>query len=273
MVAVDWVDVRSYKVLRAAVPLRGRSVPIAFASCSAWNFYRSQNAFEEGFFILLKTLLPRGTEAVIIADRGFARTELARKLDELELSYVIRVRRDVYFESKRFCGLLGVLELFPGEHADLGFGFYREEEPVIRRVVAYWGRRQGEPWLLGTNLKWGWRKIVGAFRRRMMIEELFRDEKNIRYGWGLRKLQLSSASRLQRMLLILAFAYILLLLMGLLCKETMSQAHWSSTTSKTKPTSAFVVGRKMQNKRRFKLKELLLLLATSLKSVAKENWG
>ena len=273
VVAVDWVEIRQYKVLRAAVPLRGRSVPIAFAVANAWSFLQSQNAYEEGFFLQLKGLLPKATEVVIIADRGFARAELARKLGELGFHHVIRVCGGVYFESPRYGGLLQELGLLPGEHRDLGLGLYREEHPVPRRVVACWDRRQPEPWLLGTDLDCSWRLIVAVFEQRMMIEELFRDEKNIRYGWGLRQLRLSSSARLQRMFMVLAWAYLLLLLMGLICKQNLSAANWSSTTSKRKPTSAFVVGRRMQTKFRFKLSELLDLFSTLLPTAAKENWG
>ncbi len=180
LVAVDWVDIRSYKVLRAAVPLRGRSVPIMFAAYYPRRLLKSQNALEEGFLTLLKSLLPEKCQAVVIADRGFARAELVITLGELKLGYVIRVCSKVRFESAVYTGLLRDVALLPGEHLDLGFGRYCEERPAKRRVLAYWGRGHKEPWLLGTNLGWGWRKLIGAFERRMMIEELFRDEKNIR---------------------------------------------------------------------------------------------
>ncbi len=41
-----------------------------------------------------------------------------------------------------------------------------------------------------------------VFKRRMSIKELFRDEKNIRYGWGLRQLKIGTAGRLERLLLV-----------------------------------------------------------------------
>lgn len=105
-----------------------------------------------------------------------------------------------------------------------------------------------------------------------MIEELFRDEKNIRYGWGLRQLEVSKPDRLERMFLVLAYAYLLLLLFGLLCSREMSQAHWSSTTSRRKPTSAFVIGRQMIEKVRFRLRILLRLLETLMRQDLKGNW-
>ena len=189
------------------------------------------------------------------------------------LDYIVRVCGKVVFESERYSGLLRDLELYPGERLDLGLGLYRQKNPVRRRVVAHWGRRHVESWLLGTNLRWGVKRLVRVFSQRMMIEELFRDEKNIRYGWGLRQMRLGSAQRLERMFLVLALAYILLLLMGLICKESMSAAHWSSTTSRKKPVSAFMVGRIMQEQKRFRLRELLDLLRSLLQTIAEVNWG
>jgi hypothetical protein len=273
LVAVDWVDIRGYKVLRAAVPLRGRSVPIMFAAYYPRKLFKSQNALEEGFLTLLKSLLPEKCQAVVIADRGFARAELARKLGELGLDHIIRVGSKVRFESTVYTGLLKDLELLPGEHLDLKTGCYREEAPVKRRVLAYWGRGHEESWLLGTNLDWGWRRLTAAFERRMMIEELFRDEKNLRYGWGLRQLSISNPERLERLFLILAFAYILLLMTGLICKATMSSAEWSSNTRSKRPLSAFVVGRIMLTlgKVSFSVPLLLSTLRSALAETALGN--
>lgn len=272
-VAVDWVDIRQYKVLRAAVPLGGRSVPILFAAYRKWELYRSQNAFEEGFFRLLVAILPHDVQPVVLADAGFARAELARTLGQLGLAYVIRVGLMVGFSSERYSGLLYDLPVRWGTHKDLGFGLYRKTRPVPQRVIAYWKRPHKEPWFLATNLDWGWRKVVGAFGLRMKIEELFRDEKNLRYGWGLRQLSLSQPERLERMLLVLAFAYLLLLLMGTKCERELPQSHWSAAVSKRRQASAFFIGRYMQERHRFSLRQLLCLLATTLSAIAEQNWG
>ena len=273
VVAVDWTDIRQYKVLYGAVPLRGRSIPVLFAAYQKWKLFKSQNTLEEDFFRLLVALLPKDTQVVIIADRGFARTELARTLQEIGLDYVIRVTGKVTFLSPRHRGRLDEVRLRAGQRRDLGFGHYRRHKPLWQRVLVYWGKGQKEPWFLATNLTWGWRHLVGVFRQRMLIEELFRDEKNLRYGWGLRQLSLSEASRLERMLLVLAFAYLLLVLMGLVAGARFSQAHWSATTSPKKPTSAFVIGRLMQHRTRFRFRELLHTLFLLLSQLSKENWG
>jgi len=56
VVAVDWVDIGKYKVLKAAVPIRGRAVPILFAAYPKWRLKKSQNAFP----VQVGTGLPSG---------------------------------------------------------------------------------------------------------------------------------------------------------------------------------------------------------------------
>lgn len=274
VVAVDWVDVGPYKVLKAAVPIRGRAVPILFAAYPKWRLKRSQNAFEEAFFELLASLLPARTWTVIVADRGFARAELAGKLRELELNHVIRVNAKVRFTSDGFEGLLSEHGVKEGGHRVLGWGRYTARRPVERRVIVRWERGHEEPLILGTDLPWNWRKVVEVFKQRMSIEELFRDEKNIRYGWGLRQTKVGTAGRLERLLLVLAFAYLLLLVIGLVCRETMSEAHWASAATKTRDQACgFTIGRYMLDRAKWRLGALLEAFTRMLTGWVEANWG
>jgi len=63
------VDIGKFMVLKAAVPIRGRAVPILFAAYPKWRLKKSQNALEEAFFALLRALLPARTWMIIVADR------------------------------------------------------------------------------------------------------------------------------------------------------------------------------------------------------------
>lgn len=274
VVAVDWVDIGKYKVLKAAVPIRGRAVPILFAAYPKWKLKKSQNQFEEAFFDLLSKLLPPRTWTVIVADRGFARAELASFLRELKMNHVIRVSSGATFRSEKFSGRLSGHGVKEGGHRVLGWGRYTARHPVERRVIVRWERGHEEPLVLGTDLPWNWRKVVEVFKRRMSIEELFRDEKNIRYGWGLRQLKISRAARLERMFLVLAFAYLLLLMMGLVCRGTMSEAHWASATTKTKDQACgFTIGRHMLTRTKWRLEAVLDAFERMLTGWVEENWG
>jgi len=274
VILVDWVDVGPYKVLKAAVPLRGRAVPILFAAYPKWRLRRSQNAFEEAFFVLLASLLPARTWAIIVADAGFPRADLVPVLTALGLNHVIRANTGACFSSNRFDGRLSEHGVKEGGHRDLGWGLYTKTRPVGRRVIVRWERGYEEPLILATDLMWNWRKVVDVFKLRMMIEELFRDEKNIRYGWGLRQLKVSTAERLERMLLVLAFAYLLLLMIGLVCRENMSEAHWASAVSKSQDQACgFTIGRYMLTRAKWRLKGLLEALSRMLTGWVEENWG
>ena len=158
-------------------------------------------------------------------------------------------------------------------HKDLGLGRYRKSRPVSQRVILWWKAHQKQPWFLGTDLPWGWRKVCSAYCLRMTIKELFRDHKNLRYGWGLRHVELSDPRRLERLLLVLAFACILRLLAGLICQQRLCPRHWSAAISKKKQASAFFVGRLMQDRLCFPLPAMLALLAVHLTQIVKENWG
>ena len=271
-VLVDWVDVTSYKVLVAAVPIRGRSVPVLFAAYRKWELFKSQNAFEEGFFTLLRALLAKRVRAVVVADRGFHRAELAKHLQATGLLYVIRVNGTTHFATDHHSGPPDNVRLRPGQHMDLGFGAYRKSRPVRQRVVVYWKMHHAEAWFLATNLDWGWRHVVATYALRMHIEQLFRDEKNLRFGWGLRQTALSTPGRLERLLLVLAFAYLFLILLGLLATQTLPPSHWASATSRKKrQNSLFTIGRLLQGVLRCGVWRLLHLLAAVLAQLVEQN--
>jgi hypothetical protein len=77
VVALDWVEVRIFHTLSAVAVLPGRGVPLLWASYPEWQLHKSQNSLEEGLLRLLRTMIPSSLPVIIVADRGFGRTELA----------------------------------------------------------------------------------------------------------------------------------------------------------------------------------------------------
>ena len=187
---------------------------------------------------------------------------------------MIRVSSGATFTAKGFSALLSRHGVKEGGHRVLGWGLYTKRRPVERRVIVTWERGHEKALILGTDLLWHWRKVVAVFKQRMSIEELFRDEKNIRYGWGLRQLKIGTAGRLERLFLVLAYAYLLLLVIGLVCRDTMSEAHWASASTKTQDQACgFTVGRYMLDRGKWRLKALLSAFARMLTEWVEENRG
>jgi hypothetical protein len=137
------------------------------------------------------------------------------------------------------------------------------------QAIVYCRRQDKEPRLLATDLEWGWRKVVGAHELRMSIEELFRNEKNLRFGWGPRRTEAGEAGRLERLLL--AFACLLLVPIGKSCRRQCSPSHWASAVGRRRQASNCSIRRCMQVHFGFRIAVLMGLLADALRTLAQEG--
>jgi hypothetical protein len=121
-----------------------------------------------------------------------------------------------------------------------------------------------------TDLNAGPAQISRLYGQRMTIEELFRDHKSKRNGWSLRDTRITRPDRLDRLLLIMAIAYLLLCGIGIIASKTFSPGHWSSSSQND--CSVFTIGRIMLD--RFKLSVAQVLRAITLATeIAVPNWG
>ena len=187
-IALDWTKVRQWNVLVASVVIGGRGVPFYFACYRDDQLRKSRNAFEEGFLVRLRAMIPKDVEAIIVADRGFRRVSMARALKNLGFSFVIRCCGDTWVEAESYRGPLAELPLRRGKVKDLGEASVCKTSPERVRVVAIWDYGQREPWYLLTNLHDNARRVVKYYGKRFTIEEVFRDKKSTRYGFGLKEL-------------------------------------------------------------------------------------
>ncbi len=275
LVSFDWVETRNFHTLSACAVLRGRAVPLLWASYPEWALFRSQNSLEEGMLRLLKTLLPASTRLTLLADRGFGRTELARLCQELGFHYVVRIRPDVYVRAERYRGKLLDYPVRRGVCRLLKNVEYRKSQPVVQHVVVYWKRnlpkRRDECWFLMTDLDCSPGRLSSLYARRMTIEETFRDHKSRRNGFSLRNTMIRHAARFDRLLLILALAYILLVGLGLHAKRLYCPSNWCTNTRQSE-CSAFTVGRRMLEKLRLSPHQALDELQRAIHQAA-TNWG
>src|SRR5437868_14212428 len=94
LISFDWTDIRGFQTLMASVAFKGRSIPVCWASCNrhVYDGHRSRNAFEESLLLTLRSMIPQQVKVILLADRGFGRTELARFCQKYGFSYVIRIQ-------------------------------------------------------------------------------------------------------------------------------------------------------------------------------------
>jgi hypothetical protein len=77
VVSMDQTKVRSFPTLMLATVVRGRALPLLWESYEEGKLPKSQNYLEERLLRVLRSLVPSWVRVIVVADRGFGRTELA----------------------------------------------------------------------------------------------------------------------------------------------------------------------------------------------------
>ena len=276
LISFDWTDIKSFQTLMASAVFKGRSIPICWASCNkhVYDGHKSRNAFEESLLLVLRSMIPQQVQVILLADRGFGRTELARFCQRHGFSYVIRIKPNVHVNCASYKGKLIDYPVHKGICKLLKSVAYRSHHAVTQNIVIRWVRdlpaKRDECWFLMTDLNAGPAQISRLYGQRMTIEELFRDHKNKRNGWSLRDTKITRPDRLDRLLLILAIAYLLLCGVGLVALQSGTPGDWCSSTRNE--CSVFTIGRIMLTRLRSKLREALAAIIAATEE-AVPNWG
>lgn len=275
LVAFDWTDIRNFHTLMAAAVMKGRAVPLLWATYTKWRLAKSQNNLEEGLLRLLRDLIPTGVPVILLADRGFGRTELAKVCQYLGFRYVIRIKPDVWVEGVSYRGNLKDYPVRKGMAVVLRAVRYRKDDPVVQHVVVRWKpdlpKQRDEPWFLMTDLRRGAVELTNLYGKRMTVEELFRDGKNKRNGFSLRHTKITKPDRVDRLLLVLALAYWLLCGIGLLARQRYRPGQWCSSND-PKQCSVFTIGRIMRAEMQVTAAAAFAAVAAAVEEAA-PKWG
>jgi hypothetical protein len=275
LIAFDWTDIRGFHTLMAAAVLRGRALPLLWATYTKWKLKRSQNNLEEGLLRLLRTMIPAGYPVILLADRGFGRTELAKLCQELKFRYLVRIKPDVWVEGPQFTGELLDLPVKKGVQIVFKGVKYRKESPVVHNVVVRWKeglpKKRDEPWFLMTDLNRSAVPLTELYAKRMTVEELFRDGKSKRNGLALRDTKVTRPDRIDRLILILAVAYWLRVGVGLLARQRYRPGAWCSSND-AKQCSAFTIGSILIDGMKVSPREAFAAAVAAIFAAA-PNWG
>jgi hypothetical protein len=240
LIAIDWTKLRRWPVLVAGVVHRGRAIPVLWSVADPDKLYKSQNAFEHGFFTWLRATLPPGVRAVVLLDRGFKRVDIISHLQGLD--FVIRTGGNVHVRSDEFSGRMDELIWRRGQKRDL-MAVLRPSRPVRVRLVGVWAAGTKEPWLLMTNLEVAASEVVSLYAKRFRIEEVFRDQKDWRYGLHGGHVLVRKAARLERLLLVAALVVWFAHLVGAAARSKGLDRSFRANTVKTRAThSDFALG-------------------------------
>ena len=160
---------------------------------------------------------------------------------------------------------------------------YRSDGAVTTHLVIRWKtglpQDKDQPWYLATSLpldnKTTNRRISDLYKLRFDIEELFRDAKNEHLGWSLAKTRITRADRLDRLILVAALAYVLLVAAGLWCRKHLDPRLWCTNHRKRELSAiaiAIAIARVMLDRIRQPWRPPVEALLANL-ATTEGNWG
>jgi Transposase DDE domain len=248
VVAMDWTDFDRDGQATLALNLvsgHGRATPLLWLS--VWNdeLTEQRNAFEDACLVRLKELLPSGCAVTILADRGFGDHKLFRFLDGLGFGYVIRFRGNIHVTdaagqtrpAAEWVGKAGRARKLRGARITASHACQ------VGAVVCVHAKAMKEPWCLAvSDAEASSAMQVNHYAKRWTIEPHFRDTKDLRFGMGLGATRIGEPTRRDRLLLINAFAMVLLTLLGAAGESLGMDRLLKSNTAKTRTHSLFRQG-------------------------------
>jgi len=207
-IILDWTQIRKDHVLAFSIPYHKRSIPIFWFVAAPDDF--SPNQSLRICITNFLSAVPRQlrNKLIFVADRGFADVEFFRFLIELNVNFVIRVCGKVSIKTKEFRGWIMRLPLSPGKVKWLPHvRYHRTKNMTLNLLLKY---DKDDPLYIVSNIDCA-DTVLRVYARRMRIEEGFRDMKD---GLLFKRLRLSRADKVGKMLLVGVLVYLFALMVG-----------------------------------------------------------
>ena len=244
VVAMDWTDFDADDQATLALSLvtnHGRATPLLWLSVLKDELKDQRNDFEDVCLARLAQVLPEGVAVMILADRGFGDTKLFDFLDTLGFAYVIRFRGNIHVSAAD--GQTRPAAAWGGRARKLRDAEVTAGRHKVGAVVCGKAREMKEAWCLAaSNAEATAREIMNYYAKRWTIEPGFRDTKDLRFGMGLSVLRIADPQRRDRLLLLNAFAIVLLTLLGAAGESLGMDRHLKVNTAKHRTHSLFRQG-------------------------------
>ena len=247
VVAMDWTDFDADGQATLALKLvtrHGRATPLVWLSVHKDDLADARNAYEDAALRRLAEVLPDGTRATILADRGFADAKLFEFLGDLGFDYVIRLKGNTKVTAADGPTRPAAEWVGQGGRArKLRAATVTAAHCPVGAVACVHARDMKEPWcLVASNPDATAPQIIKLYSKRWGVEPAFRDTKDLRFGLGLSSVRIADPQRRDRLLLLNAFAVVLLTLLGAAGESLGMDRHLKVNTAKTRSHSLFRQG-------------------------------
>lgn len=255
-------DNHDVQMLSAEVATQGRTIPL-YRDVFAINELKGK---EKEFLSSLSKCIPDGREILIIMDAGFGDDWFAA-IEEKKWFWLVRARKGKFIKLSDNDEWQEVGELFDKvapRAKSYDHAYITKKQPRSCRVITKkdlaskrkkplrlprnyhsaggdYSRTAREPWVLATNLPktYDTAKVINAYKKRMQIEESFRDIKNSRYGLGSRNVRTRCVYRWGVCMMLAAIVQIMLWIIGIIGHSRGFQKEFQSNTVKDKKVFSY----------------------------------
>ena len=302
LIIVDWSGLTrcgKYHFLRASVPTKGRALTL-YEQAYPLSNYADPKTHRE-FLTTLQTLLPPNCRPIVMTDAGF-RNPWFRLVLSFKWDFIGRARNLTQYQFSVENGWKSLKSLYERatykptyvgaihlakENPLLCHAYLIKQQKMYRVKKNLVGKkiqcsmslkhacRENEPWLMVSSLspaEYSAVEIMQCYKKRMQIEESFRDLKNTRNGFSLRQCRSYTVKRLNIALLIAALAAFVLWILGAAAKQKKLHYSFQANTEKRRNVlSNFTIGwQVLQRRIPFTKKELFLALQAVVLSTHQE---
>jgi hypothetical protein len=286
-IAIDWSSVYSSKfvMLRAAVAFKGRAFTL-YEEVHPENTM-GNSKIQSDFLKTLSHIIPKNCAPVIYTDAGF-KVPWFKEIQALGWHWLARTRglikcstqdhtdwkytHDYHdLATSKPTELKGLLLGKRQKHSCRGVLFRGKKQvqksskkPKRPNCNDYKKHKKSskEPWFLVSNLPKEMFKaqdLVNIYKRRMTIEEAFRDTKNEYYGLGLKRSRSNNIERLQALLLIALIAQYTLYVIGKAAEILKYHYHFQANTIKKRRVLSYCyLGKRILKHQNYHIPECII---------------
>lgn len=219
-VALDWTSFANdgqETICINLITTHGRATPLLWKTVHKSQLKHNRGRYEDQLLSRLKECMPINVDVTVIADRGFASYKFFEFIEkELGFKYIIRLKASTTVISNKDTVKKASEWLAKDGHArNIKQAKLTKQAFEVAQVVVCREKNMKAAWILVTNDKaLKTREIINLYSKRWKIEPYFRDIKDKRFGFGLSDTHISSAERRDRLLFIVAIAYVLMTILG-----------------------------------------------------------
>lgn len=247
ILAMDWTDFEVDDHMTLAVYIvttHGRATPLAWKTVKKSSLGDGERTeVEQAMIDRLALAIPPTIAITLLADRGFGDQKLYQTLAALGWDYVIRFRGCILVEHEGTTKPASEWLPRSGRATKLANARVTTDGTEVGAVVVVKDKRMADAWCLATSFAAKTASvIVKLYGRRFTIEETFRDQKDLRFGMGLKSTHIRGAARRDRLLMLLAIAQALLTLLGAASERTGMDRYLKVNTVKHRTHSLFRQG-------------------------------